>query len=337
MSELPEGAIRAYAAAVVPGCSVGRITKVWQFSGGENHHVYGVECLDAHDDRVPAVVRVARVNDETTAANEEAEARILRKIDGVAGPVLYDFSSSSTWFDAPSMCMEFVGDELRSPSSADEWQLLGDIIGRVHSFATDDLDDVTLYGTSLLEYLDARSRGILGKAALVTDPVPAEVHDRVRHLASRVADLIEVGRTDPSFLTPQCLVLLHGDAKGDNIAWNPRPVLIDWEYGRIGDPADEIAYTFAQCEASTQQREAFWLGYEAAAGLMQSTLALTMRRISWWEPLTLLGSAMYWNGHWTRRAGADLAGTPCSTSPKDQSYYARKTVEKLDQLHVLVG
>jgi hypothetical protein len=62
-----------------------------------------------------------------------------------------------------------------------------------------------------------------------------------------------------------------------------------------------------------------------------------MRRIAWWEPLTLLGSVIYWNGHWTRRASADLVGTPCSKSPKDESYYAGKMVERLDQLQALTG
>ncbi|HEX2504391.1 MAG TPA: aminoglycoside phosphotransferase family protein [Miltoncostaeaceae bacterium] len=36
---------------------------------------------------------------------------------------------------------------------------------------------------------------------------------------------------------------LHGDLAEANIVWGPRgPVLVDWEFWRMGDPAEEIAY-----------------------------------------------------------------------------------------------
>lgn len=39
-------------------------------------------------------------------------------------------------------------------------------------------------------------------------------------------------------------------------------MLIDWEYTRLGDPADEIAYLFDQNGLDPSRREAFWRNRE---------------------------------------------------------------------------
>lgn len=39
--------------------------------------------------------------------------------------------------------------------------------------------------------------------------------------------------------------LVHGDLVGDNIVWAPQPMLVDWEFWRIGDPAEDLGYLFA--------------------------------------------------------------------------------------------
>ena len=37
--------------------------------------------------------------------------------------------------------------------------------------------------------------------------------------------------------------MLHGDLVAENIVWSPSgPVLIDWEFQRLGDPAEDLAY-----------------------------------------------------------------------------------------------
>lgn len=38
--------------------------------------------------------------------------------------------------------------------------------------------------------------------------------------------------------------LLHGDLAGANIIWTPDPTLVDWEFWRMGDPAEDLAYLF---------------------------------------------------------------------------------------------
>ena len=68
-------------------------------------------------------------------------------------------------------------------------------------------------------------------------------------------------RNAESFRTDEMLALLHGDIASGNILWSPDPGLIDWEYTRLGDPADEIAYLFDQNGLTPPRRQAFWRGY----------------------------------------------------------------------------
>ena len=44
-------------------------------------------------------------------------------------------------------------------------------------------------------------------------------------------------------LRPRAVLVLPEPA---DLLWDAEPILIDWEYARLGDPADEIAYTFTQ-------------------------------------------------------------------------------------------
>lgn len=63
------------------------------------------------------------------------------------------------------------------------------------------------------------------------------------------------------FRTGETLSLLHGDIAPGNALWGREPALIDWEYTRLGDPADEIAYLFDQHALAEPQRQAFWDEY----------------------------------------------------------------------------
>src|SRR5579862_7544507 len=74
----------------------------------------------------------------------------------------------------------------------------------------------------------------------------------------------QVRRSD-AFATDEPPALLHGDVGPDNMLWADTPVLIDWEYARLGDPADDIASVFAQNGLNGAQRRAFWVGYEVVS------------------------------------------------------------------------
>ena len=138
-------------------------------------------------------------------------------------------------------------------------------------------------------------------------------------------------RGTESFGTDDRLALLHGDVAGGNILWAPHPVLIDWEYARLGDPADEVAYIFGQHGLNAAQRAAFWRGYQQRTP-SQERLQHLVHRASWWEPGTLLGSALWWLERWSRRVDADAAGGVVDPSaPKPASYYLERAILRLDR------
>jgi thiamine kinase-like enzyme len=137
-----------------------------------------------------------------------------------------------------------------------------------------------------------------------------------------------------SFTTDETLVLLHGDIAPGNILWGPDPLLIDWEYTRPGDPADDVAYLFDQSDLGAVQREAFWRGYrESLTG--QLWLAHVTDRVSWWEPVTLLGSALWWVERWIRRTQAAM-GKVDPEVPREPGYYFDHIIRRLDRLDKLL-
>ena len=111
--------------------------------------------------------------------------------------------------------------------------------------------------------------------------------------------------------------------------------MIDWEYARLGDPADEIAYTFDQNGLTTAHREAFWRGYQLGVS-SDHRLSDIIDRVSWWEPLTLLGSTLWWVQRWVRRSDAHVAGTLDPEAPRELDYYFGHIVRRLNRLDRLV-
>lgn len=60
--------------------------------------------------------------------------------------------------------------------------------------------------------------------------------------------------------------LLHGDATEGNVQWRStrRPVLIDWEDARLGDPAEEIAYALSENRLPLRASQAMLDAYVTA-------------------------------------------------------------------------
>jgi len=130
----------------------------------------------------------------------------------------------------------------------------------------------------------------------------------------------------------QGLVLLHGDISGANLLWASRPVLIDWEYARLGDPADELAYLFTQNGLSRVRQEAFWRVYSAS--VEQSQLASMAERVRLWVPIALFGSVLWWLDAWSRKEGG---GTPVlvdASHPRTIGYYLGQAVLRLDRFEL---
>jgi Ser/Thr protein kinase RdoA (MazF antagonist) len=81
---------------------------------------------------------------------------------------------------------------------------------------------------------------------------------------------------------------LHGDLWRGNIVWGPRgPVLVDWEFARVGDPAEEFAYLAAMDELDADTLAAVLKGYRADRALTD--------RVRRWRPLVALWCAAWFS------------------------------------------
>jgi aminoglycoside phosphotransferase (APT) family kinase protein len=340
MAAVPEGSllrsIQGYVSAAID-CSPDRITAASRFEDGNRHAVYKVSYLPATGATEYLVVRVSYGDGPADCARAEREARVLEKAGGIAAPLMYDFRRTSPWFETPSMCMQFVAGqpkELRSATPAEIGQL-GSVIAWAHGLPIDDLVDGRSEPGNLVSYAEGRLQSIISTLVWARDPLPAAIQARFRGAANSVQTSWERARDGESFRTGAPLALLHGDPGPGNILWGPGPVLIDWEYARLGDPADEIAYLFDQNGLSPGQREAFWRGYRAGVS-SQAALGHVISRVGWWEPVTLLGSALWWAERWVRRAAADAAGTVDPDVRRDLGYYADHVISRLDRLERLL-
>jgi aminoglycoside phosphotransferase (APT) family kinase protein len=290
-------------AAEVMGWRPERITAVTRFADGNRHAVHRVSCGAAD-----VVVRVAHDLDPAPAAREAA---VLELVGGVAAPALYDFRRASRWFDAPAMCLEFLpgGPRELSAASRAEIERLAAVVAWVHARPVSELAEPLASAGDLDTYARERLRSILATLRWARDPLPAALQAKLREAADRLAVQDAFGAGDAP-------ALLHGDIAFGNVLWGPAPALIDWEYTRLGDPADEIAYLFDQNALSPAQRETFWAGY-----------GRRVERVAWWEPLTRLGSALWWVERWIRRVdGAD------PTLPREPGYYFDQLVRRVERL-----
>jgi aminoglycoside phosphotransferase (APT) family kinase protein len=302
-------AVRDYASEVMR-CSPERITSVKRFEDGNRHAVSKVSYRDTADVARHVVVRVAYTAD---CAQPAREAAVLEQVGGVAAPRLYDFRCTSPWFDTPAMCMEFSPGRQAEMSSATltEIERLGSVVAWVHAQPTGATGDLS-------SYAQGRLRSILSTLVWARDPLPEALQARLAKAADALATSFD------GFEAGEPLALLHGDIAAGNVLWGDRgPVLIDWEYTRLGDPADEIAYLFDQNALSEPQRQAFWDGYRAGPQIRG--------RVAWWEPVTLLGSTLWWVERWVRRAAADPA------VPREPGYYFDHVMRRLERLEKLIA
>jgi len=303
---------------------------------GENHAVYKASYVDAHHQVRAVVVRIATSDRALDCAEAGREATALRKVQGFVAPLLHDFRCDSEWFGAPVMCMTFVGGVQRAPRDAQDFERLGRSVAWVHGLPTRDLAEWLPDEPTLLGYLGTRLAKIDERLPWIRDPLPAAVQDRLRRALAAMTDVVDEARRAESFQAEESLVLLHGDVAGGNIVWTPDPVLIDWEYARIGDPADEVAYVFAQHDCTPEQRTMFWRGYRQGRDRDHALDHVVDRSVRW-EPITILGSAMFWAQPWSRRAEADADARTDPTAPKELAHYRKETIRRIERFEALLG
>jgi aminoglycoside phosphotransferase (APT) family kinase protein len=324
-------AVRAYAAAAmgwpVEGVAVGA-----PFEGGNRHAVYRVAFRGASHGIQDVVVRVSLGGDDAELPYAEREAAVLAHVGGVAGPELYDFRRTSGWFDAPAMCMQFVPGRRRDLRTVDLAEIgrLASLVAWVHARPIDCLPASMGAAGTIAAYAEGRLRAILATLAWARDPLPVTIQERLRSAAGSLARRLETSRGSGGFDSGEPLSLLHGDIGPGNVLWNPGPCLIDWEYTRLGDPADEMAYTFDQNALTPSRRRAFWDGYR------HPWPDRVRERVAWWEPVTLLGSALWWVERWVRRTELAATGTADPGVPREADYYFGHVVSRVDRLGALV-
>ena len=330
-------AVGAYVSEVV-GCPPGCITAVSRFHDGNRHAVHKVSYLTADGAVEDVVVRVSFDGAPADCAQAEREARVLRRVGGLAAPRLYDFRCTSPWFDTPIMCMEFLPGSAQELGAVtpEELERLGRVVAALHERPVDGLAAPLGATDDIPSYAESRLESILSGLAWVRAPLPVLIRDRLEAATGSLGTCWEVWRDAECFRTGETLALLHGDIGPGNVLWSPDPAMIDWEYTRLGDPADEIAYLFDQNGLTAPRREAFWRGYREGKS-RQVHLAHVVHRVDWWERLTLFGSTLWWVERWVRRTQADAAGAADPNVQRGQAYYFDHVTRRLDRLNQLLA
>lgn len=330
-------AVRAYASDAM-GCPAEAVTAVSRFEDGNRHGVYRVSYRDASEAARDVVVRVSFSGDASELAQAEQEAAVLEIVGGIAAPELYDFRRTSELFDAPTMCVQFLPGRQQALQTVGlpEIEQLASLLAWVHQLSIDGLGQSTGAATTVASYADERLRATVSMLAWVRDPLPRTLQDRLRRAADSLAEGFEASRGSESFNSDEPLSLLHGDIGPGNVLWGPEPCLIDWEYAGIGDPANELAYVFDQNALTPTQRRAFWDGYRKGVD-SHSRLTRIIERAEWWEPVTLLGSALWWVERWVRRMELEAGGGADPGVPREPAYYLDRVVSRIDRLETLMG
>lgn len=327
----PEPGIREYACRTIADCSLDRIASVDRLTRGENNAVYKVAYRDRDGHVNEVVVRVGS-RDAAARLRAEREASVLRRVGGVAGPTLYDFSPEDPGLERPVMCLEFIRGRHADLAEVglDDLERLGQVVRRLHVQPVDDFSDWVPPGMRLSAYVQGRWRDHLAsRLGAIRDPLPPELQKQLRAAVAVAAGAVEKLQHCCAIAPADGLVLLHGDISGANLLWMPEPVLIDWEYARLGDPADEIAYLFTQNALSDLQQDAFSRGY--SAGLAAAQMRDVVERIRYWKPITLLGSVLWWLDAWSRSEAADEDGQVEISAPRKPDYYLEQAVVRLDR------
>lgn len=92
--------------------------------------------------------------------------------------------------------------------------------------------------------------------------------------------------------------LLHGDLSIGNILWGESSVgLIDWEFSRVGDPAEDLAYLLTEQAAGPDLAAAVRAAYGEAGGD-----AGVWQRVPAYGLFTAVDSALWWADYVARNA-----------------------------------
>ena len=338
---IQEERIRGYIETVVSKCFFRTLDsiEIQTIPGGQGHWLYKVICRWKENETPSALLLRIKIDISSAyeRAKSEREARVLAFLNGKISPRLFDFDTSGQWFSQPVMCLSYIEGRAHCLNKlpVERLKQLGKTVAWLHSIKADQFD-INFYEeegqqyTNPIDYLISRlewdiSR-IIPKEDMGLPPAPIirrfwEVHDRVyRYLLKKL---------NRNWLDDHLtLSLLHTDLGSDNIVWTPEnnPVLIDWEYTRMGDPAEEIAYIFTENQLEEAHRKAFWDGYSEQ--LPWDIVALK-DRVLVWQPVTAFG-AIWWLDRYIRSIKVNKGILEDKSIQNQPEFYLERAVTRLD-------
>jgi Ser/Thr protein kinase RdoA (MazF antagonist) len=228
--------------------------------------------------------RLARTGLAHELRHEEAVLRELSVAGGAWTPRQIRRIDDATLPEGLLLLHEHMPGTPRRLATAAAAAALGEALAWVHGHRRP--------GYMLWPSLDAR-RGTRGEAFLARlatlgryqaarASLP-ETELLVQHIAT--LDLPPAaGWSEPGF------ALLHGDLSIGNILWaENRVALIDWEFARDGDPAEDLAYLIAEQDLAPDIVAELADAYVAGGG---DPWALA--RMPVWLPLVALDAALWW-------------------------------------------
>lgn len=178
--------------------------------------------------------------------------------------------------------------------------------GAPRPLATAGSSDLRALGRLLRALHDARAEE---RGGLWTWPAPARDLAEYRRLRAADADAALAGRAEAGLAAradarapgppaaPTPFRLLHGDLVEANVVWGPEgPALVDWEFWRPGDPAEDLAYACELNRLPPAAERALLAGY-GAPGMGE--------RIDAWRPIVALDA-----GAWYLRQGMSVEAAP---------------------------
>lgn len=168
------------------------------------------------------------------------------------------------------------------------------IDGRPRALRRIDTADARILGASLRTLHDhrrsasgglpgwsRRARSLLGyRRCRAEDTIAAAGPDRA--LAERVVACLPAMNAAPTAV-PFCF--LHGDLVANNILWTPRPRFVDFEFWRMGDPAEDLAYLIEVNAVPRRVADGVLEGYG-----VDSVIA----RVDAWRPLCALDAGVWY-------------------------------------------
>src|SRR4051794_40900856 len=166
MTEAAEPGVFAAVSAYVSGVFGGgaeRVGAVDRFPDGNRHAVYRVAYLLSGGAQSRVVVRISLDGTAGEVSQAQREARVLEHLQGVGAPRLHDFRTTSPWFAAPVMCMEFLHGDRRDLGSctAAEVEQLGSLLGSLHRQPAGDLAESLRAAADVASYAQDRWESIL--------------------------------------------------------------------------------------------------------------------------------------------------------------------------------